>query len=61
MSRSGILPVALVLFAAPVGAAAPKVGERHADFTLANIADGKPASLSDFRGKKVLLVQFASW
>jgi peroxiredoxin len=42
-------------------AAAPKVGERHADFTLANIADGKPVSLSDLRGKKVLLVQFASW
>jgi peroxiredoxin len=42
-------------------AAAPKVGERHADFTLPNIADGKPVSLSDFRGKKVLLIQFASW
>lgn len=42
-------------------AEAPKVGERHADFTLANIADGKPVSLADFRGKKVLLIQFASW
>jgi hypothetical protein len=45
----------------PASAAPPKAGERHADFTLANIADGKPASLSDFRGKKVLLIQFASW
>ena len=42
-------------------AASPQVGQRHADFTLASIADGKPVSLSDFRGKKVLLIQFASW
>jgi hypothetical protein len=40
---------------------APKVGQRHADFTLADVATGKPVSLSDFRGKKVLLIQFASW
>ena len=39
----------------------PKVGQRHADFTLPNIATGKPVALSDFRGKKVLLIQFASW
>ena len=39
----------------------PKVGQRHADFTLADIHTGKPVSLSDFRGKKVLLIQFASW
>ena len=40
---------------------APAVGARHPDFTLPNIADGKPVSLSDYRGKKVLLIQFASW
>jgi hypothetical protein len=40
---------------------APKVGQRHPDFTLPNIATGKPVALSDFRGKKVLLVHFASW
>ena len=40
---------------------APKVGQRHPDFTFANITTGKPVSLSDFRGKKVLLIQFASW
>ena len=39
----------------------PAVGARHPDFILANIADGKPISLSDYRGKKVLLIQFASW
>ena len=40
---------------------APAVGARHPDFTLPDIATGKPMSLSDFRGKKVLLIQFASW
>jgi len=39
----------------------PRVGQRHADFTLPTISDGKPVSLSQFRGKKVLLIQFASW
>lgn len=40
---------------------APKVGEKHPDFTLPRIDDGAPVSLSNFRGKKVLLIQFASW
>ena len=40
---------------------APKVGEKHPDFTLPTIGDRKHVSLSDFRGKKVLLIQFASW
>ena len=40
---------------------APKVGEKHPDFTLPRIDDGAPVSLANFRGKKVLLIQFASW
>jgi hypothetical protein len=40
---------------------APKVGERHPDFTLPTVGDRTPTSLSKFRGKKVLLIQFASW
>jgi hypothetical protein len=40
---------------------APKVGERHPDFTLPTIDNRTPTSLSSFRGKKVLLIQFASW
>jgi hypothetical protein len=40
---------------------APKVGQRHPDFTLPTIGDRSPISLSNFRGKKVLLIQFASW
>ena len=43
---------------APYG---PKVGQRHPDFTLPLIDGRAPVSLSAFRGKKVLLVQFASW
>ncbi len=39
----------------------PRVGERHPDFVLPGIVDGRPVSLSQFRGKKVLLVHFASW
>ncbi len=57
----------VALFCAWVSAAAradtynPRVGQRHPDFVLSTIADGKPVSLSQFRGKKVLLIQFASW
>ena len=40
---------------------APKVGQRHPDFTLPTIDGRAPVSLSDFRGKKVRLIQFASW
>ena len=40
---------------------APEIGIRHPDFTLPDIWTGKPVSLSDFLGKKVLLIHFASW
>ena len=39
----------------------PRIGELHPDFTLPDIVDNKPVSLSQFRGQKVLLVHFASW
>lgn len=59
-----ILTVAL-LFAsdsdAQVASYAPKVGAPHADFILPSIDDGKPLQLSSYRGKKVLLMHFASW
>jgi peroxiredoxin len=47
----------------PAGAEAyaPRVGQRHPEFTLPNIHDGRPVALGQFRGKKVLLIQFASW
>jgi len=40
---------------------APRVGRPHPDFTLPGIADSQPVSLSQFRGRKVLLIHLASW
>ncbi len=40
---------------------APAPGQRHGDFTLSTIDGEKTVSLSDFRGRKVLLIHFASW
>ena len=41
---------------------APKVGQRHPDFTLPTIGDRAPGSLlSNFRGKRCCSIQFASW
>ena len=34
---------------------------RYPEFTLPELATRRPVSLSDYRGKKVLLIQFASW
>ena len=52
-------------FVSPLDAVAdrynPRVGQRHPEFILPTISDGKPVSLSQYRGKKVLLIQFASW
>ncbi len=36
------------------------LGQRHPDFELP-ILDGEIARLSDYRGKKVVLIHFASW
>jgi len=57
----GFLAILIGVSSGPLLAEPLKVGERYPNLTLANIADGKPVSLSDFRGKKVLLIQFASW
>ena len=37
------------------------VGKLHVDFEMPSVADDKPIKLSDFAGKKVLLINFASW
>ncbi len=39
----------------------PQVGHLHGDLTLPSLSDGAPKSLSEFRGRKVLLIHFASW
>ena len=38
-----------------------EVGKVHPDFVLPRIDTGEPVTLSQFRGKKVLLLHFASW
>ena len=55
--------VAVLLWAAAAAAQEypPRVGQPHADFTLPNIEDRAPVSLASYRGRKVLLIQFASW
>ena len=39
----------------------PEVGQPHPDIVLPRIDNGRSVSLSDYRGKKVLLIHFASW
>ncbi len=39
----------------------PQVGNTHPDFTLPSIEDGAAVSLAQYRGRKLLLIQFASW
>ncbi len=38
-----------------------KVGQPFPNLRLPSLKDGNPASLSDFRGQKVILHIFASW
>ena len=62
----GLPLVALIWLASPfVGAKAggysPRVGQPHPDFVLPSITDGRPVTLSQFRGQKVLLIHLASW
>jgi hypothetical protein len=60
---SALLVLASLGLAGPARADgySPQVGQRHPEFTLPDIATGKPVSLADYRGKKVLLIQFAGW
>ncbi len=46
---------------AQVSSYSVKVGQPHPDFILPSVDDGKPIQLSSMRGKKVLLMHFASW
>jgi hypothetical protein len=61
---AGTLAFPLLLAAslsAPGAGYAPEVGEPHPDFVLPRIGDREAVALSDFRGRKVLLIHFASW
>jgi hypothetical protein len=60
-----IILLTLVLFTIPVHAGEPpaigtREGQMHPDFALPDL-DGNPRRLSDWRGKRVLLLHFASW
>ena len=39
----------------------PRVGQPHPDFVLPSITDGRSVALSQFRGRKVLLIHLACW
>ena len=39
----------------------PPVGATHPQVTLRSVIDGSLVSLSQYRGRKVLLINFASW
>ena len=41
--------------------ASPKPGDLYPNYVLPSLADGQPLSIARFSGKKVLLLQFASW
>ncbi|MCP3978753.1 MAG: hypothetical protein GY716_05405 [bacterium] len=60
--RSRLLAPAL-LFALGLPAAAAELaeGSRFPDLVLPDARDGRPRSLSEFRGEKVVLHVFASW
>ena len=38
-----------------------QIGKSFPDLVLPSIRDGKPISVADFRGQKLLLQVFASW
>jgi hypothetical protein len=57
-----ITTTAVMLAASAIGAEyRPVVGEPHVDFVLPDIDSREPVALSDFRGKKTILIHFASW
>lgn len=43
------------------GQYSPEVGAPHPDFVLPRIDNREAVSLAQFRGRKVLLIHFASW
>lgn len=56
--------LAAFVAAAPLAAAdayRPKVGKAHPQIVLPTIEYDRTVALSQFRGKKVLLIHFASW
>ncbi|MGE3822567.1 MAG: peroxiredoxin family protein [Isosphaeraceae bacterium] len=61
LALASLVLMTCVRSTARAGGYAPEVGTRHPDFTLPRIDGRQPVSISEFRGGKVLLIQFASW
>lgn len=58
------IPLVAALLSASIAAADPprfEVGSRFPQIVLPSLTDGRPMSLADFRGHKVILQVFASW
>jgi hypothetical protein len=54
--------LALALLAAPTSAQTPwKTGQPLPHVHLPDVADGTEVDLASFRGKKLVLIEFASW
>ena len=56
-----LLALLLGAFLNAAEATEPKVGERHPELRLPTIDGDRTVSLHALRGKRVLLLQFASW
>jgi hypothetical protein len=63
LSLAGLFLLAGLIPAAPGVAAGDGLepGRRFPDLVLPSLEDGKPSSISDFRGHKLVLHVFASW
>jgi hypothetical protein len=66
-AATALVAITAVLVAATAPATAQtslgriEVGQTFSDETFPRLKDGRPASLSDYRGQRVLLLVFASW
>ena len=58
---AAVFGLSMLAAGASAGGYSPQVGRPHPDFVLPNLVDGSPVALSEFRGRKVLLIHFASW
>lgn len=63
MQRYLLLSLASSAFLGPVavGEVGKSPGQIYPDFVLPAIDDRRPVALSDYRGKKVILIEYASW
>ncbi len=57
----GIVLGLIANFATAAGAPPIEVGEPFPDLVLPALDDGRPLSIADFRGDKIVLLVFASW